>query len=134
MAPKLLRHTSSPGAPSLTDIGVFSCAQFVILCFVFSGVSVTPLSSQLLQFSATGQQEQTSAPTTLSKTILRVALTDEELKTWDIALKPSTHLYNGEVADLNVNMEVKVSFCPCHIGKLGWFMHTCVNLVHGEDG
>lgn len=39
---KLLRHTGSPGAPSLTDLAVFSCAQFVILCFVFSGESVTP--------------------------------------------------------------------------------------------
>lgn len=59
---------------------------------------VSPLfSSQLQQFSAGEQQEQTSAPTILSKTILRVALTGEELKTWDIALKPGTHLHEGEM-------------------------------------
>lgn len=95
-APKLLRHRSSPGTPSLTDLAVFSCAQLVILCFVFSGEIVTPLSSQLQQFSAEGQREQTGAPTTLSKTILRVALAYEELKTWDIALKPSIYLHEGE--------------------------------------
>lgn len=95
-APKLIRHRNSPGAPSLTDLAVFSCAQLVILCFVFSGEIVTPLSSQLQQFSAEGQQEQTSAPTTFSKTILRVVLAYEELKTWDIVLKPSIHLHEGE--------------------------------------
>lgn len=78
-APKLL-STSSAGAPSLTDLAMFSSAQFVILGFVFRGESVTPLSTQIQQLSAEGQQEQTSAPTKLPKAIFRVALTGEELK------------------------------------------------------
>lgn len=69
-APKL-PSSSFPGAPSLTDLAVLSSAQFVILGFVFSGESVTPLSTQVQQLSAEGQQEQTSAPTVLSKAVLR---------------------------------------------------------------
>lgn len=78
-APKLL-STSSTAAPSLTDLAMPSSAQFVVLGFVFSGESVTPLSTQIQQLSAEGQQKQTSAPTKLSKAIRRVMLTGEELK------------------------------------------------------
>lgn len=70
-APKLL-STSFPGAPSLTDLAVLSSAQFVILDFIFNGESVTPLSTQIQQLSAEGQQEQTNAPTILSKAVLKI--------------------------------------------------------------
>lgn len=79
-APKLL-STSSPGAPSLTDLAVLSSAQFVILGFIFSGESVTPLSTQVQQLSAEGQQEQQVPPQHSPRQFLEfLAFTGEVLK------------------------------------------------------
>lgn len=94
-APKLL-NSSFPGAPSLTDLAVLSSAQFVILGCVFSGEIVTPVGTQVL--SAEGQQEQTSAPTILSKAVLRIlSISRWRVKTWIIALKPGIPLHKGEM-------------------------------------
>lgn len=79
-APKLL-STSSPGAPSLTDLAVLSSAQFVILGFVFNGQSATPPSPQIQQLPQRASRSRQVLSQYSPRQFLEfLAFTGEELK------------------------------------------------------